>query len=188
MAATNQPLRRMVAEGRFREDLYQRLNVFQIVIPPLRERPQDIADQARHFLRRHQTGRDRGVTDFDPLVLEVMRLLPWEGNTRQLENFVWEVLAHKGIGTVVQMEDLPQWVLQLLIQGPAQLLLPGAARPEGQECYPKGLSLNQAMEDFEKRVLEAALKKHGGNRTRTAAELGLTPRSIFNKIKKYGLE
>jgi two-component system response regulator AtoC len=188
MAATNRPLAQLVAEGKFREDLYQRLNVFQIRVPPLRERPEDIEAQARHFLSQCQAGRNRGVTDFDPRVLEVLRLLPWEGNSRQLENLVWEVLAHKEIGTAVQMEDLPQWVLQGLMHMLGQPVQPGAPAQEGQGTYPAGLPLNQAMDEFEKQVLETALKKNGGNRTRTAAELGLTPRSIFNKIRKYGLE
>jgi DNA-binding NtrC family response regulator len=178
----------MVAEGRFRADLYQRLNVFQIRVPPLRERPEDVEAQARHFLHAAQAGRDAPVTDFDPQVLEVLRQLPWEGNSRQLENFVLQTLAHKEGGTVVQMEDLPHWVHEALARNEGQPAEPGRADEPVPAAVPQGVSLDEAMDEFERRVLKAALEKNRGNRTKTAAELGLTPRSIFNKIKKYGLE
>jgi two-component system, NtrC family, response regulator AtoC len=188
IAATNQPLAEMVAQGKFRGDLYHRLSVFQIRIPPLRERPEDIEMQAQHFLRQCQAGRPVAVTDFDPRVLEVLRLLPWEGNSRQLQNFIREALAHKEPGTVLQMEDLPRWVLEALAQTLEHPSHPVSLAGKGERNYPRGLSLTQAMDEFERGLLQAALEKNGGNRTRTAAELGLTPRSIFNKIKKHGLK
>jgi transcriptional regulator with GAF, ATPase, and Fis domain len=188
IAATNRPLDEMVARGQFREDLYHRLNVFSIRIPPLRERPEDIDVQAQHFLRQFQAGRPVRVTAFDPRVLEVLRVLPWEGNTRQLQNFILEALARKRAGTVLQMEDLPHWVLETLAQTLGQLSHPASGNGPGEETYPPGLSLSQVMDEFERRILHNALEKNGGNRTRTAAELGLTPRSIFNKIKKHGLD
>ncbi|HZT81841.1 MAG TPA: sigma 54-interacting transcriptional regulator, partial [Gemmataceae bacterium] len=187
IAATNRPLKEMVAAGRFREDLYQRLDVFQIKVPPLRERPDDIEAQARYFLRQGPAGRPAPVTDFGPRVLEALRLLPWEGNSRQLRNFLWEALSHKPDGRLLEMEDLPRWVLEALARAPerAELsdlegFMEGATR--------RGLSLCQAVEEYERRLLAAALKENRGNRTRTAQQLGLTPRSIFNKIKKYQLE
>jgi anti-anti-sigma factor len=186
IAATNRPLKKMVEEGKFREDLYQRLNVFQIRIPPLGERREDIEVQARFFLQASQAGRATVVSEFHPRVLEVLRLLPWEGNSRQLQNAIWEILAHKENGTVVYMEDLPRWVLETLADQPGP-----ADEPEhsvGLEGgYPDGRSLDEVMNEYERKVLQAALEKNGGNRVRTAAELGLTPRSVFNKIKKYGL-
>jgi anti-anti-sigma factor len=186
IAATNRPLKQMVDEGKFRADLYQRLNVFQIRIPPLRERPEDIEVQARHFLQTSQAGRETRVSDFEPRVLEVLRTLPWEGNTRQLQNVIWEVLADKESGAVVQMEDLPHWVLETLADLPARAAAtgPGDLLEGG---YPDGRSLDEVMGEYERKVLQAALEKNRGNRVRTAAELGLTPRSVFNKIKKYGL-
>jgi transcriptional regulator with GAF, ATPase, and Fis domain len=190
IAATNQPLKEKVARGEFREDLYHRLNVFQIRIPPLRERPEDIDVQARYFLRQWWDGLAirPAVTDFDPRVLEVLRLLPWEGNSRQLQNFLWEMLAHKEVGTALQIEDLPRWVLETLAQTRGQSSPRASPDGRGEGTYPKGLSLPQAMDEFERRILQAALAKNGGNRTRTAAELGVTPRSIFNKIRKHRLE
>ncbi len=186
IAATNRSLKQMVEEGKFREDLYQRLNVFQVRIPPLRERPEDIEVQARHFLAANQASRPVRVSEFHPRVLEVLRMLRWEGNSRQLQNVMWEILAHKEGGAVVFMEDLPRWILETLAEQNAP------PRSESAEVlaggYPDGWSLDEVMDEYERKVLRAALEKHGGNRVRTAAELGLTPRSVFNKIKKYGLE
>jgi anti-anti-sigma factor len=188
IAATNRPLETMIAEGKFREDLYQRLNVFRIHIPPLRERPEDIEFQARHFLNSYQAGRVHRVTDFGLRVLEALRLLPWEGNTRQLENLMRETLAHKDQGTLLQMEDLPPWVLEKLAR-----LRPNAPQVDSREeniqrALDLKLSMSEAVDQFEKRLLQVVLERNRGNRTRTAAELGLTARSIFNKIKKYRLE
>jgi DNA-binding NtrC family response regulator len=188
IAATNRPLEEMIAAGKFREDLYQRLNVFRVRIPPLRERPEDVEAQARHFLRRYQGTRTQPVTGFGPRVLEALCGLPWEGNTRQLENLVREVLAHKDQGTVVEMEDLPRWILETLAQGAPQVAPTESLDALVEKAYQQKMSLNDAVEAYERRVLESVLKQNGGNRTRTAAELGLTPRSIFNKIKKYDLE
>jgi transcriptional regulator with GAF, ATPase, and Fis domain len=188
LAATNRPLEQMVAEGKFRADLYQRLNVFRIRIPPLRERPEDIEVQARHFLQRYQQERIQPVQDFGPRVLEALRLLPWEGNSRQLENLIRELLAHKEGGARVELEDLPRWVLESLAHLPtAPLPVPAGPAFRSDLALPRR-SLSAALEEFERCFLQTVLKQHGGNRTRTAAELGLTPRSIFNKIKKYGLE
>jgi anti-anti-sigma factor len=188
IAATNRPLPEMIKEGQFREDLYQRLNVFQIKIPSLRERPEDIEVQARHFLKIYQVGRERRATDFGLRVLEALRLLPWEGNTRQLENFIREILAHMDDGTLIQLEDLPHWVLETVAR-----LRPRAPEVDSREVlvqkvYERKMTLNQAMDEFERRLLQVVLERNKGNRTLTAAEFNLTPRSILNKIKKYGLE
>jgi transcriptional regulator with GAF, ATPase, and Fis domain len=203
LAATNRPLEAMVAERKFREDLYQRLNVFPIRIPSLRERPEDIEVQARHFLKTYQPGRERPVTDFGPRVLDGLRLLPWEGNTRQLENVIREALAHKDHGTVLQMEDLPRWVLEALGRADAPPAGPGPAPPQPGEARTlstadaldalargacdRGLTLHEALDEYEHRLLEVALEANGGNRTRTAKALGLTPRCVFGKIRKYRL-
>jgi transcriptional regulator with GAF, ATPase, and Fis domain len=188
IAATNRSLDRLVAEGTFREDLYQRLNVFQIRIPPLRERPEDIHAQAQFFLRSFQEGAEPTIQDFGPRALEAMAMLPWEGNTRQLKNVIWEILTQSPRGPILELEDLPPWVVERVSR------LPDAASEEASpeelipQAFEQKMSLNQAVEEYERRLLESALRQNGGNRTRTAAELGLTPRSIFNKIKKYQLE
>jgi transcriptional regulator with PAS, ATPase and Fis domain len=187
IAATNRPLRDMVAAGTFREDLYQRLNVFRIVTPPLRERPQDIEAQALYFLKVWGEQHARAMT-FGPRVLEALRLLPWEGNSRQLRNFLWEALTHKDEGSVLGMEDLPPWVLESLSishdSSPETLSIEDLTKT----ALENSLTLSEAVEDYERRLLQQVLQRFHGNRTQTAAKLGLTPRSVFNKIKKYGLD
>jgi DNA-binding NtrC family response regulator len=191
IAATNRPLDAMIDEGRFREDLYQRLNVFRVQLPPLRERPEDIDLQARHFLERYQAGRPDPVIGFGPRVMEALQSLPWEGNTRQLENLIREVLAHRtGTGAWVEMADLPRWVFEKLAAAP----LPDVPPPEVpldrhvEEAYHAGTPLAAAVEEYERRLLERVLRETGGNRTRAAQRLGLTPRTVFAKIKKYQLD
>jgi anti-anti-sigma factor len=196
IAATNRPLEDMIAQGRFRSDLYQRLNVFQVRIPPLRERPDDIECQARHFLLDHQRSGERTVIDLSPRVLDALRLLPWEGNTRQLENLIRETLAHKQRGQLLQMEDLPRWVLER-IASTAHAPIPNNHRDEpdadsltllARQACDQGLTLSDAVDEFERRLILEMLRRTGGNRTRTANLLGLNPRSIFNKIKKHKLD
>jgi anti-anti-sigma factor len=198
IAATNRPLAQLVAAGKFRLDLYQRLHVLTIEIPPLRERPEDIAVQARHFLRQAQARRKQPVTDFAPHALEVLCRLPWGGNTRQLENCILEILADKTAGTLVKLEDLPPWMLDLINarhdpagDGAAE----GRAEPGPDSCegligsVRRGrLSLREAMEGFERQAVQAVLEEVSGNRTEAARTLRLTQQTLYNKIRKYGLE
>jgi DNA-binding NtrC family response regulator len=188
IAATNRPLDAMIAEGRFREDLYQRLNVFRIQIPALRERPEDVELQARHFLAACHEGRGNPVTDFGPRVMEVLRSLPWEGNTRQLENLIREALAHRqGSGPLLEIADLPRWVLEKVAESPPAPP-PAALDHLVEEACHAGLSLTRAVEEYERRLLERVLEETGGNRTHAAHRLGLAPRTIFAKVKKYHLD
>ena len=189
IAATNSSIEQMVAEGRFREDLYQRLNVFRIHIPPLRERPEDIEAQARHFLQRHQKTEVENVGDLSDQTLALLRALHWEGNSRQLENLVREALVHKQGGKDLEAQDLPHWVFEQL----AQTREPAAAEPLAplnslvEEACDQGLSFDAAIAHYERCLLERVLQLTGGNRTRAAARLGLTPRTIFAKIRKHHL-
>jgi transcriptional regulator with GAF, ATPase, and Fis domain len=192
IAATNRSVDAMIAEGRFREDLYQRLNVFRIHLPPLRDRPEDVELQAQHFLTQYQADRPDKVIGFGPRVMEALQSLPWEGNTRQLENLIREVLARRaGPGGWLEMTDLPHWVFEKLADVPA----PAAAPPSGvsldrlvEDACLAGTSLPAAVEEYERRLLERVLRETGGNRTHAAHRLGLTPRTIFAKVKKYQLE
>jgi transcriptional regulator with GAF, ATPase, and Fis domain len=190
IAATNRPLDTMIAEGRFREDLYQRLNVFLIQLPALRERPEDVALQARHFLAEYQKGRAEPITDFEPRVMEVLCSLPWEGNTRQLENLIREALTHReSKGPLIEIGDLPRWVFEKVAESPAcSVALPASLNNVVEEAFNARLPLSQAVEEYERRLLALVLAETGGNRTRAAHRLGLTPRTIFTKIKKYQLD
>lgn len=191
IAATNRPLEAMVAEGRFRDDLYQRLNVFRIDIPALRDRPDDVELQAEYFLARYQEGREARVTGFGPRVMEVLRSLRWEGNTRQLENLVRESLAHReSAGPLMEITDLPRWVFEKVAGAPAAdaTAPPVTLDHMVEEAYQAHLPLTRAVEEYERRLLARVLAETGGNRTHAAHRLGLTPRTIFAKVKKYQLD
>ncbi len=212
IAATNRSLETMIAEGKFREDLYQRLNVFRLQVPPLRERPEDIVLQADHFLKTGQREGLPTVAEFEPMVLKTLMALPWEGNTRQLEHFVREVLADKTLELVrrqakgpttgaredkvhrIEMKDLPAWVLEKFAQTEST---PTTTESDGGVCHfenmideacEQGWPLNAAVEIYERRLVEKVLQRTNGNRTQAAKLLGVTLRSVFNKIKKFQLE
>jgi two-component system, NtrC family, response regulator AtoC len=188
IAATNRHLDRMVADGVFRRDLYQRLHVFQIEIPPLRERPEDIVSQAEYFLRHCQPGREPAIRGFGPRVLEALTLLPFEGNTRQLDGLIRHAVAQKDTGSLLEMEDLPRWVFETLACRPAPHAGVALLDRLVDEVCDGSCTLAEAIEQLECRLLQKILRQTGGNRTRAADVLGLTPRSIFNKIKKYRLD
>jgi transcriptional regulator with PAS, ATPase and Fis domain len=214
IAATNRSLETMVGEGKFREDLYQRLNVFRLQVPPLRERPEDIALQADHFLKKNQREGLPAVTEFEPMVLKTLMALRWEGNTRQLENFIHEMLADKSLELArqrakgmpagvredrahvnrLEMKDLPAWVLEKFAQSQPDMAT-GDGPEAGShfedlidEACEQGWPLNTAVEVYERRLVEKVLERTKGNRTQAAKLLGVTLRSIFNKIKKFQLE
>jgi transcriptional regulator with PAS, ATPase and Fis domain len=188
VAATNRSLDQLIAEGRFREDLFQRLNVFRIQVPPLRERPEDVEIQTRHFLAQFSAEGADPVTELGPRVLEALQSLPWPGNTRQLENLVREVLAHREApAPCLEMAELPRWLFQTIAEK-----MPGGARsghPSVDQLVDgacdRGLSLSEAVEDYERRLVMRVLEQTGGNRTHAAQRLGLAPRTIFAKMKKY---
>lgn len=161
IAATNRDLRREVAAGRFREDLYYRLSVFPITVPPLRERKSDIRLLTEHILNR--LGYTRPL---DEAVLELLREYDWPGNIRELENVLERALILSG-GEELQ----PQHV---------QLPEPVLVRPDR---IPPGKSLPET----EKELLEQALLKAGGNKSKAARLLGITRRMLYTKLAKHGI-
>ncbi|SHE49622.1 DNA-binding transcriptional response regulator, NtrC family, contains REC, AAA-type ATPase, and a Fis-type DNA-binding domains [Desulfacinum infernum DSM 9756] len=165
VAATNRDLMEEVRSGRFREDLFYRLNVIPIHLPPLRERRNDIPLLARHFLRRFAESHGKVVREFSPDVMRVFLRHPWPGNVRELENTVEHavVLAR---GPRVEVSDLPAGV-----HDPA----PGSAPSVS------GLS----MTDRERVAIEEALRATGGNRKEAARLLGISRSALYNKMKKH---
>ena len=175
IAATARDLEKDVAEGRFREDLYYRLNVLTIRLPPLRERKQDIPALVGHFLRR----AGKGVS----ISAEAMQALcgyEWPGNVRELENVVERAvaLAHGG---VIGVEEI-----QL---GPAPVSGSGSVCGGGAwtEQVPEGAKLDEAVESLERAMIERALRASGGNKSKAAEVLGIHRRLLYEKLRRYGL-
>ncbi|MFM1871806.1 MAG: hypothetical protein RL398_1228 [Planctomycetota bacterium] len=178
--ATNKDLEAAVKSGEFREDLYYRIQVVAIEMPPLRERRSDIAALAQHFLRRF--GREHGRPDvqFDERALRALVQAPWPGNVRQLENLIERAVV-LGNGRTVELGDLPAALATAMppADQAAALLGPADADPV--------LPLKEALVGPERRILEHALARCDGNRERAAKALGINRSTLFHKLRKYGI-
>jgi DNA-binding NtrC family response regulator len=171
VAASSRPLAGLVKDGAFREDLYYRLNVIRIDLPPLRERPEDVPGLAEHFAAR-------AAKVVSPGALEVLQAHRWPGNIRELENAIERaaVICH---GRTIRAEDLP-----------AEVLRPPPCRApfDIDLARPLTLVLEDARAALEERYLRAALKKSGGNITRCARLCGLSRRSVARKVVALGID
>jgi len=173
VSATNRDLARMVAEGSFREDLFYRLNVVPVTLPPLRERTGDVEELARFFLGRIAPRLGRKVTGFAPEALELLGRHRWPGNVRELENVVEQALVFAE-GELVRPEDLPDG----LRRAPAAAALPV---PTGDR------SLTEILEDLERQLILAAYERAKGVKAETARLLGIKPSALYYKLEKYGI-
>jgi transcriptional regulator with GAF, ATPase, and Fis domain len=207
IAATHRDLDEMVQQRKFRADLFHRLNVLSIHIPPLRERPADIRPLIEHFLEKYRPLRPAvdlsGAPDFVDALMQVE--LP--GNARQLENLVRRALVHKDDDADLNLSDLPQEIWQQLADpGKSPLDQPTIAS-QGQDTWKpplitsrediptyvvnlldaNGWNLSRFLQHCERLLLGAALHLAHGNQSQTARLLGLTPRSVYNKVHKHQL-
>jgi two-component system response regulator AtoC len=167
MAATNRDLAAAVCEGRFRDDLYYRLNVIHLEVPPLRDRTEDIPLIAGQLLARLNVRLGRSVGSIEPEGIRRLQAYSFPGNVRELENLVERALIF------AEGDSLTATDLNLPVgQGTARVPPPPAA----------------SLESVERAAVVAALQRWEGNRTRAAAELRISRRTLLNKIKQYGLE
>ena len=191
IVASNQPLERLVEDGRFRQDLYYRVNVLPIDLPALRERPRDIAVLAEHFLRAKSAELGRTILGFGSQALAAMQAYHWPGNVRELENAV-ERAAIVCEGVRIESEHLPERIRERPISeqhGPASAPSPQTMRLADAPATsgPDGRTLADAMRDPERAVLLAALTAHGWNRSRAAASLGINRTTLYRKMRELGL-
>jgi DNA-binding NtrC family response regulator len=163
ISATNQNLEKLVEEEQFREDLYFRLNVFSISLPPLRERREDIPILAQHFLEKYALQMNRAFTEFDLKAMETLLRYAWPGNVRELANAVERALV-VGTPPTVKTDDLPLQLSQ------------GNSMPMGE-----------SLAEVEQAHVERVLDRTGWNVTRAAEILKIDRVTLYNKIKKYGL-
>lgn len=176
LAATNRDLKAEVQERRFREDLYFRLNVISIDVPPLRQRGEDIPLLAAHFLQRFAARNRKNLKGFSPQALDAMLRYPWPGNVRELENAV-ERAVIMSTGDLITERQLP-----LSLGGtPPIPTAPTEAAPNGELS---GLPLDE----LERRAITQTLRDADDNKSEAARRLGITRATLHNKLKKYGLE
>jgi two-component system response regulator PilR (NtrC family) len=176
IAATNRDLAAMVKQGGFREDLFYRVSVIPIELPPLRERREDIPDLVDHFVHKfcQQTGRSLGVTE---RVREMLERYSWPGNVRELEHTIERAVALERTDTI-QPESLPQSVTNYN---------PASVAPSAFDLPDEGLNLVAHLEHLEKTYLLEALRRTGGNQTRAAEVLHLSVRSLRHLLDKHGI-
>ena len=165
VAATNRPLEKAIQEGKFREDLYYRLNVVTLWLPPLRERGGDALLIAKYILNRYAGEYDRKIKGFSPRAIEAIHRHAWPGNVRELENRIKKaiIMAEKNL---IEPEDLDL----------------------SQDSSPAIRPLAEAREEFQRTYILEALRRNGGNRTKTALMLDVDPRTIFRYLEKIGDE
>jgi len=164
LAATNRDLKQEVQEGRFREDLYYRLNVIEISIPPLRERREDIPPLIEHFIRRHNQELKKSYQGVDHQTMKILMSLPWKGNVRELDNALERAMI-LGSGEWITPGDLPRWEV-----------------PDGTPVVPVGDNLKDAVHAYEKTHIETVLQKTDGDKKLAAELLGLSLSSLYRKL------
>ena len=188
IAASNKGIAKEVKEGRFREDLFYRLNVIPIHMPPLRERKEDIRFLAEHFFEKHTKEIGKDIKGISREAMDYLESYSYPGNIRELENIIERAVALE-CAKLILPESLPDYVRGL----------PPNASIGGQEIVetagqiinpqiPSGLNLEKNIEDYERGILLDALKKSGGVKKKAAELLGLSFRSMRYKLDKYGIE
>jgi transcriptional regulator with GAF, ATPase, and Fis domain len=170
ISASLRDLQKMVRQGVFREDLYYRLHVVRIALPPLRNRPEDIPDLVRHFLKANDLGLTEEAVSVDPDAMKLLLSYSWPGNIRELQNEIHRGLA-LGRGRIT----------------------PGLLSPEicehagAREMPPTGLGLDEGVRAVEKQMILRALEEHRGNKSEAAAALGVSRMRLYQKMRQHGL-
>ena len=177
LAATNRVVEEDVKAGKFRQDLYYRLNVIRIEVPPLRQRREDVAELARHFLDRLARENQKSIRGLSPDALRALDAYDFPGNVRELENILERAVA-LATGPLVGLGDLPHEVSGLAAQPtPALVTLPEV-----------GCNLDEVLGEVERRLIIQALERAGGVRTNAAKILGLTLRSLRYRLQKHAMQ
>ena len=194
IAATNKNLEQMVKEGSFREDLYHRLNVLSLHIPPLRERPADLQPLIEHFLRKYSSLNQSPVSGVNADFVGAVRQMTLSGNARQLENIITRALVNAGGKSSMSLNDLTtaEWQQLSSDEGSARAITSQSDSTNAQAGFSQILDLNdwnlsKSLDYCECALLKCALQFTQGNQTQTARLMGITPRSVYNKIQKYKL-
>ena len=199
VAATNRDLEQMMQQNKFRADLFHRLNVLSIQVPPLRERPDDLAPLVEHFLEKYRSLTAPAARTVDADFLEALRQIELPGNVRQLENLVRQALVQKATDLPLSLSDLSIEILRQLLEPGENPTVPEAKMTDAfnSETLAKFLinileandwNLRRSMANCERQALEAAMKRTRGNQSEIARLLGITARSVYNKIHKHRLK
>ena len=175
IAATNQDLEKAIEEKRFREDLFYRINVIPIDLPPLRERKVDIPILANHFLSKFNKLKRKGVVRITPEAMEYLLKYSWPGNVRELENLIEMIVVLKEEGEI-EVQDLPEKIGMAHSHGVVK---------SGVEITDEGINYNAYVDQLEKDLLSRALEKAGGAKNKAAKLLNLNRTTFVEKLKRF---
>jgi DNA-binding NtrC family response regulator len=188
IAASNWDLDGAVRAGKFRQDLYYRLHVMSLYLPPLRERLQDIPPLTRHLAARFSAKFQKTLVDVSPEALAALQAFPWPGNIRQLENVVQQAVLVSS-GPLLLPAHLPPPVRACLpahLPPPVEICLPASALADGPAPW-EATTLLENREQLERQVIQRALENTNYSRVRAASTLGVSRVTLYKKMKKYGL-
>ncbi|RMF03592.1 MAG: sigma-54-dependent Fis family transcriptional regulator, partial [Alphaproteobacteria bacterium] len=217
ISATNQDMIKLVHDGRFREDLYYRLNVFPVWVPPLRERVEDIPDLVNHFITRFSAEEGKRIDALAPEALKMLQSYPWPGNVRQLENAVFRavVLADSPTLTIAEFPQIaahvegynavippaPEPIEERAAVSGADAVIGGndvipstVSIPVGERASGLGIpALNDSgdvrpLEDIEADMIRLAIGRYRGHMTEIARKLGIGRSTLYRKMREFGLE
>jgi DNA-binding NtrC family response regulator len=177
IAATHCDLRELVDQGRFRRDLFCRLNVFPIAVPPLRKRREDITSLANHFLAVHQHERTPPAQAIDERAMAAFRAYHWPGNVRELETVLLGAILACGADRTIRVESLPHEIRALAPEGPGPAETPSPLAVDDDTIVP--------LAELERRAIAHALKVTGGNVTRAARALGIGRATMYRKLDRF---
>ena len=169
ICATHRDLRQRIEEEKFREDLFYRINVVTIEIPPLRDRSVDIPLLVHHFLDEYSRVHDKSIEGISREALRVLTAYSWPGNVRELKNAI-ENMVVTCLGTVLELEDLP-----------------GHIRPQSSSIGVGGFPVGTTIQELERELIRNTLEMVEGNRRKAAEALGIGERTLYRKIDEYGL-
>jgi two-component system nitrogen regulation response regulator NtrX len=176
IAATNRNIEEEVRAGRFREDLYFRINVVPIFVPPLRERLDDLSELLDYFMRRYRRSTEEAPKSIAPEAMKLLRSYAWPGNIRELKNFV------ERVNIMAEEQEISAETVERYLTNRRE-----SEREEPLKDY-TAMTLTRAKEEFERGLLVRKLEEHGGNITRASRALGISPSHLHNKIRKYGID
>jgi len=169
VAATNKDLRQLVADGKFREDLFYRLFVVNLTLPPLRERDGDIVLLTQHYLKTLAAENGKSVPTLTAEAMDALTAYSWPGNVRELRNVIERMVVLNSTGKL-NLDDVPATVRQ-------------GAHDSGRDATRAG----RVLRDAERQLIEDALRQHRGNRTKAAQHLGISRRTLHRKLNEFGL-
>ncbi len=180
VAATNRDLKQLVAEGKFREDLYYRLNVVNFTVPPLRERASDILEISNYFLYEKSIKYNRPIQGIPPEIANILLHYQWPGNVRELSNVIERLVVFSNEGAI-HLEDLPADILAAVPK--AELLEIPKDVPQSN-----GTQLNEQLEHYEREIILQQLASVNGNKKICAKNLGITRATLYNRLKRLNID